>query len=235
MNFFDRFQGVFFSPQQTFKAISEKPVWIDALITLLVLLAIFTYTASPFLQKDSLQAMKDNLKLKERYGEERYNQMIERLENTSQTTTMVRSFLATPFTFLIGFLFSSLIILALGRLFSAEGNYRQVFTAYLHANFIDKILGNSLRLVLVLSRKSFAQITTSLALLFPKLEMTSKAYVVVSQVDFFQIWLFGIFALALSTIFKIKMKKALLISYSFWLLKSLIYVVLGFLSLSYFQ
>ncbi len=235
MNFFDRFQGVFFSPQQTFKAISEKPVWIDALIILLVLLAIFTYIASPFLQKDSLQAMKDNLKLKERYGEERYNQMIERLENTSQTTIMVRSFLATPFTFLIGFLFSSLIILALGRLFSAEGNYRQVFTAYLHANFIDKILGNSLRLVLVLSRKSFAQVTTSLALFFPKLEMTSKAYVVVSQVDFFQIWLFGIFALALSTIFKIKMKKALLISYSFWFLKSLIYVVLGFLSLSYFQ
>ena len=235
MNFFDRFQGVFFSPQQTFKAISEKPVWIDALIILLVLLAIFTYIASPFLQKDSLQAMKDNLKLKERYGEERYNQMIERLENTSQTTIMVRSFLATPFTFLIGFLFSSLIILALGRLFSAEGNYRQVFAAYLHANFIDKILGNSLRLVLVLSRKSFAQVTTSLALFFPKLEMTSKAYVVVSQVDFFQIWLFGIFALALSTIFKIKMKKALLISYSFWFLKSLIYVVLGFLSLSYFQ
>jgi len=235
MSFFNRFHGIIFNPRETFKVISEKPVWVDCLIILLILLALFSYLVAPYLQKDSLQTMKENVKLKEKYGEERYNQIIQRLENPSKKSVLIRSFALGPLNYLVGFLFSSLILLGMGRLTSVNGNYRQVFSAYLHANFVDKILGNVLRLVLVFARKSFMQTTTSFALLFPKLEMTSLAYIVFSQVDFFQLWLFGIFAYGLFSIFKIEQKKALIISYSFWLLKSLLYIAIGLLTASYMR
>lgn len=233
MNFFSRLQGMFFSPQLTLKAISEKPVLVDALIILLIFSAVFAYIVSPYARNDSLQFYKDNIKVKERMGEERYNRMIQNLENPSKIGTLLRSFLLNPAFSLVGFLFSSLIILGMGRLTSPEGNYKQIFATYIHANFIDKILGNAVRLLLVLTRKSVTQTTTSLALFFPNLEVTSPIYVVLSQIDFFQLWLFGIFGYALSYTFKIELKKALIISYAFWLIKSIFYIGLGLLTLRF--
>jgi hypothetical protein len=215
--------------------VAERPVWVDALIVLLIILALFSYITAPYSQKDSLQTLKDNISLRERMGEERYNQMIERLENPSQTGLIIRSFLLNPAFMLVGFLFASLILLVMGRLTSTEGRYVQVFSAYLHANFIDKILGNALRLVLILSRKSVVQTTTSLALFFPRLEVTSAGFVILSHVDFFQLWLFGILSYGLSHIFKIEIKKALFLSYGFWLIKSLFYITIGLLTLRYMR
>ena len=235
MNFFTRLQGVFFAPQSTLKAVSERPIWIDALVVLLIVIALFSYITGPYSQKDSLQTLKDNVRLRERMGKERYNQMIERLENPSKSGVIIRSFLVNPAFILVGFLFSSLILLGMGRLTSTEGNYVQVFSVYLHANFVDKILGKAVHLVLILMRKSVVQTTTSLALIFPRLEVTSAGYVILSNVDFFQLWLFGILGYGLSHIFKIEMKKALFISYGFWLIKSLFYIAIGLLSLRYMR
>lgn len=226
MNFFTRLQGIFFTPQLTLKAISEKPIWLDALIILLIVLALYTYIISPYSSKDQAEILKNSIKLRERMGEERFKQRIEQLENPSKTRIIINSFVFSPITLLIGFLFSSLIFLVVGRFFSTEGKYIQIFSVYLYSNFIDKILGNALRLILILSRKSVMQMTTSLALLFPRLETTSLSFIVLSQIDFFQLWLFGIFGYGLSHIFKIDIKKALFISYGFWLLKSLFYIAL---------
>jgi len=233
MNFFQRFQGIFLSPQPTLKGISEKPVWVDALIFLLVFIGLFSFLTAPYLQKDSLQIMKGNIKMQERLGEENFNRMIERLENPSQSMVILQTFGIIPISFLVGLLFSSLIILAMGRFTSTEGKYVQVFSVLLQANFIDKILGNALRLILIITRKSVMQTTTGLALFFPRLEVTSSAYIVLTQLDFFQLWLFGILGFGFSHIFKIELKKALVISYAFWLLKSLLYIALGFMRMRY--
>lgn len=233
MNFFQRLQGIFFSPQPTLKGISEKPVWVDALIVLLVLIGLFSFLTAPYLQKDSLQIMKGNIRMQERLGEENFNRMIERLENPSQSMVILQTFGIIPISFLVGLLFSSLIILVMGRFTSTEGKYVQVFSVLLHANFIDKILGNALRLILIFTRKSVMQTTTSLALFFPRLEVTSSAYLVLTQLDFFQLWLFGILGFGLSHVFKIELKKALVISYTFWLLKSLLYIALGLIRMRY--
>jgi hypothetical protein len=233
MDLFNRLQGIFFNPKVTLKAISEKPIWIDALIILLIAWALFNYITTPYLQKDTVQLLQSSDKLQERMGEDRFNEMIERTENPSTTSVLLSNLLYKPGGLLVGFLFSSLIIFAISRMFSTEGNYKQVLAALLHANFIDKILGNALRLVLILTRKSFMQTTTSLALFFPKLEITSPTFIILSQVDFFQLWLFGVLGYGLSSIFKIELKKALILSYSFWILKSLLYIVYGLIAIRF--
>ncbi len=233
MDLFNRLQGIFFNPKVTLKAISEKPIWIDALIILLIAWALFNYITTPYLQKDTLQLLQSSDKLQERMGEDRFNEMIKRTKNPTKASVLLSNLLYKPGGLLVGFLFSSLIILAISRMFSTEGNYKQVLAAVLHANFIDKILGNALRLVLILTRKSFMQTTTSLALFFPKLEVTSPTFIILSQVDFFQLWLFGVLGYGLSSIFKIELKKALILSYSFWVLKSLLYIVYGLIAIRF--
>lgn len=233
MDLFNRLQGIFFNPKVTLKAISEKPIWIDALIILLIAWALFNYITTPYLQKDTVQLLQNSDKLQERIGEDRFNEMIKRTKNPTKASVLLSNLLYKPGGLLVGFLFSSLIIFAISRMFSTEGNYKQVLAALLHANFIDKILGNALRLVLILTRKSFMQTTTSLALFFPKLEITSPTFIILSQVDFFQLWLFGVLGYGLSSIFKIELKKALILSYSFWVLKSLLYIVYGLIAIRF--
>jgi len=230
MDFFGRLQGVFFNPQITFKSISEKPLWFDALILLIICLILFSYITAPYARSDSLKFMEDNkIKMQERSGEERYNQRIEGLKNPSKIWQIIQFFIFAPLGFMISILISTLVIFAVGRITSTEGRFIQVFSALLHANFIDKILGNGVRYILALTRKSLVEITTSFAIFFPRLEVGSTAYIILSQLDFFQLWLFGILSFGLSCIFKIELKKALFISYGFWLLKSLVNIALGLL------
>jgi hypothetical protein len=233
MNFFSRFIGVILSPKETFKTLSEKPVWIDALIVILIAIVLFTHLTMPYTLQDTAELMENNVKLKERLGDEGFERALERVKNPSKGSLITRVFVLTPLTIVIGFLIASLILFVFGRLTATEGKYIQVLSAYIYANLIDKILGNALRLFLILSRKSVFQTSTSLAIFFPHMEVTSLPYAVLSQVDFFQLWLFGVLGLGLAYIFKIELKKALIISYVFWLLKSAFNIALFLVSMSF--
>ena len=233
MKVLERFQGVFASPKKTLEAVAEKPLWVDALIILLVVLAVYTYIITPIMQTETLAMFRDNVKLQERLGKDRFEQYLKSQENPSPTKRLVSSLAITPVTSAVGFLISSLFLLIFGRIVSTTGTFKSVLAVFLHANFIDKILGNAVRLAIILSRKSVFQTTTSLAVLFPKMSFTSPAYIVLSQVDFFQLWMFGVLGYGLAAVFKIELKKAMIVSYAFFVIKSVIYIALGFLSRSF--
>jgi hypothetical protein len=218
MSFVRRIGGTFFDPGPTFKAMAERPRWVDVLIVLLILVSLYTYLIFPFGQKDSLRLMEDNAaKFKERWGESRYTTEMERISGQNRSLAV---FLIMPLTYLFGVLFSALIVLGMGRLASTQGNYLQVFSVLLHANLVDKLLGNGLRLFLITSHKSVVQTSTGLPALFPRLDVFSASYALLSQVDLFQIWMFVLFGMGLAASFKISLKKGLVISFAFWFLKS---------------
>lgn len=235
MNFLNAFLGIFLNPKQTFKALSEKTRWTEALIIILIAWALFAYITAPYAQKDGIQVFENNIKIKERIGEDRYNEMLEKLKNPSPSGTLFRSIAMAPLSLGIGFLFSCLILFGMGRLISTEGKYIQVFSGFLYANFIDKILGNTVRLLLILTKKSIMETSTGLALFFPHLEVTSTPFIILAQIDIFQLWMFGIFSYALSNIFNIEVKKALFISYGFWILKTVFYIAIGLISASFMR
>jgi hypothetical protein len=235
MNLFKRVEGIFFNPRPVFDGLAAKPVWVDALIVILVALIAFNLIVAPYMQKDQLRLMKDNSALKERLGVERYDQMIQNMENPSARSRIIQTFVTTPLFYLIALLLQALILLILGRFLSSQGTYVQVLSALLHANLVDKLFGNAVRMVLALTRKSLMQTSTSLALLFPKMEVTSTSYIMLSQIDFFQIWLFGILAFGLAAIFKIELKKALFLSYGVWFLKALVNVGIAMIGMSFLK
>jgi hypothetical protein len=233
MGFLRRLLGAFIDPERTFAAIVRRPIWLDALIVLLVLLALHSYIVFPYGQKDSLAFLEDHgARLQEKWGEAGYDSAVDRVRSQDRILT---SLLIAPLTFLVGLLFSALIVLGMGRLLSTQGQYLQVFSSFLYAHFVDKLLGNALRTFLILSRKSVIQTSTSLTVFFPKMEILSPAYVILSQVDFFQLWMFGLFGIGLAAAFKIQLKKALVISFTFWLLKSLLMIALTMARLKMLQ
>ena len=228
MNLAGRLQGSFFSPTPTFKAIAEKPKWVDAFVVVLIFVAIAAYLTAPFASQDSLKAMKDNVKLEEKMGKERFDKMIQGMEAGGTSAAQIRGAAFGSVLFAVGLFLSALVILVMGRLVSTEGAFIPVVAVLVHANFIDKILGGAVRTGLVLARQSVFQTTTSLALLAPRLDFTSVPYILLSQIDFFQIWMFGLVGLGLASVFRISLKKGLVLSYSFWLLKTLVNLGLAF-------
>lgn len=235
MSFFKRLEGVFFSPTPVFRSLAEKPVWVDALVILLLLMAVFSAVVAPYSQSDRLKMFKDNTRLQERMGEARYTEMVAKMESASPSSAIVPGVAMGTTLGAIGLLFSGLILLILGRFVSTQGNFVGVLAVLVHASFIDKLLGNAVRSFLILTRKSVMQTSTSLAMLFPKIEMTSPAYIILGQLDLFQIWMFGVLAVGLSAVFKVSLRKSLFISYGFWLLKSVVYVAIGLLGSSYLK
>jgi len=235
MNLFKRIEGVFFNPRPVFDGLAAKPVWVDALIVILVALIAFNLIVAPYMQKDQLRLMKDNSALKERIGVERYDQMIQNMENPTTRSRIIQTFVTTPLFTLIALLLQALILLILGRFLSSQGAYVQVLAVLLHASLVDKLFGNAVRMVLALTRKSLMQTSTSLALLFPKMEVTSTSYIMLAQVDFFQIWMFGILAFGLAAVFKIELKKALFLSYAVWFLKALVNVGIAMIGMSFLR
>jgi len=235
MNLFQRLQGVFFDPKRTFDGLAAKPVWIDALVLVLVALIAFNLVVAPYMMKDQLDRDKNSAALKERLGEDNYAKRIHALENPSSFSVVVGTFVITLLFFIVAILLQALILLIMGRLVSTQGTYVQVLSVLVHASFIDKLLGNSLRLVLALTRRSLMQTSTGLAMLFPKLEVMSTPYVILAQIDLFQLWMFGVLAFGLAAIFKISLKKALILSYGLWFLKALFNIGLGILQMNFYR
>ncbi|MCU0244445.1 MAG: YIP1 family protein [Acidobacteria bacterium] len=233
MSLLKRLPGVFFEPRPTFEGIAARPVWIDALVVVLLALIAFNLVVAPLVQRDQLSLLKDNAALRERMGEDSYAKMIERTESASGR--IVQTFVITPLYYLIAILLQSLFLLVLGRFMSTQGAYVQVLAALVHASFIDKLLGNAVRLVLGLTRGSLMQTSTGLALLFPNLEVTSTAYIVLAQFDLFQLWMFGVLAFGLAAIFKVTLKKALVLSYGLWFLKALVNIGFGLIGTAFLR
>lgn len=230
-----RLEGIFFNPRPVFNSLAEKPVWADALILTLVALIAFNLVVGPLMQRDQLRLMKDNTVLKERMGEEAFGKMIEQMENPSAVRKIVQGVIVGPLFSLVGLLIQALALLVLARFLSPQGAFVHVLAALVHAAWIDKLLGNAVRLALALARGSLIQVSTGLAALFPKLEVTSTAYIVLAQVDLFQLWMFGVLAIGLAAIFKIELKKALVLSYGLWLLKALVNVGLLLVQMSFLR
>jgi hypothetical protein len=235
MSLIKRIEGVFFNPRPTFDGLAAKPVWIDALVVVLLTLIAFNLIVLPYMQRDQLALMKDNAALKEKLGEDTYVKMIDKTEHPSKAGRIAQVFVMTPLFYLAALLLQSLLLLVFGRLLSTQGTYVQVMSALVHASLVDKFLGNGVRLVLALTRKSLMQTSTSLALLFPRMEVTSTPYIMLTQVDFFQIWMFGILAFGLAAVFKVPLKKALFLSYGIWILKALANIGIGLIGMSFLR
>jgi hypothetical protein len=235
MNFFKRLEGVFFSPKQTFATVAERPVWVDALVVILIVLAAYSLVITPYAKQEQIQVFRDSVKLKTTLGEERFNQRLADMNKPTTTWGLIQAAGGLPLLYVIGMLVQGVLFMLLGRFVSTGGKFKQIFAALVHANLINGVLGSAVRMVLTMAKKSAMQVSTGLPLLFPKMEVMSKAYIVLGQVDFFQIWTFGVLAFGLAAVFKISVRKALVLSFAVFVLSALFNIAYLLLIMSFVQ
>ena len=238
MNLGKRFLGVFANPRETFSQLAEKPVWLDALIIVLVATIIYGFLIAPFSAKDNYEMMQQGTKLRQQLGEQGFNTKLEQAKERAESPTTafkIQQGLLVGIFSLIAILVQTMILLVLSKFFSTQGSYKQLASSMFHANFINGVLGNAVRFGLINIKHSVFKISTGLAVFFPKLEPTSSAYIILNSIDFFQLWMFGVLGYALSAIFKLDLKKSLVISYLFWGLKTLFNIALGIWGMSRLQ
>lgn len=235
MNLGQRFLGVFTNPKETFSLLAERPIWVDAMIIVLIASIIYGFLIAPISAKDNYEIMQGATKLRSQLGEEQFNIILEqsrqRAEQQSTSQRLVQGAGAGLMT-VIAILVQTLILMLISKFFSTQGSYQQLMSAMFHANFINSILGNFLRFMLASAKQSLMKVSTGLAVFFPGLEPTSTGFIILNSIDFFQLWMFGVLGYAISAIFKIELKKALVISYVFWALKTIFNLALGIFSLS---
>lgn len=244
MNLGQRFIGVFTDPRETFTWLAEKPVWIEIMAIVLVATFIFGFLIAPFSAKDQGELIDNSPKMKqmlrERMGEEAYTKYMEKMNKETQTTSTsfrVQSGLTVGLTSLLALFIQSILLLVFGRLVSGSihGNYRQLLSAMFHASLINTVPGNALRYILITAKQSVYKISTGLAAFFPRLEYTSTPFIILNNIDFFQLWMFGVLGYALSAIFKVDLKKSLITSYLFWALKTVIQIAWTIWGMSRYQ
>jgi len=238
MNLGKRFFGVFTNPKEIFTFLSEKPLWVDALIVVLVATIIYGFLIAPFSAKDNYEMMQQGTKLRQQLGEQRFNTMLEKAKKQAEAPTTafkIQQGLLVGIFGMIAIFLQTMILLVFSKFFSTQGSYKQLISSMFHANFINGILGNAVRLALINAKHSVFKISTGLAIFFPRLEPASNAYTILNSIDFFQLWMFGVLGYALSAIFKLDLKKSLIISYLFWGLKTLVNIGIGIWRMSRLQ
>ncbi len=235
MNLGQRFIGVFTGPKETFGGLAEKPVWLDAMVIVLLAAFLFGFLIAPFSARDAADLTDNSPKMKEmlrqRLGEEGFAKYMDRIHKEAEAASSaykIQSGVSVGLMTLIAVFLQSILLLVLGRLVSGsvQGNYRQLLSAMFHAGFINVVLGNALRFFLITAKQSVYKISTGLAVFFPKLEFNSTPFIVLNNIDLFQLWMFGVLGYGLSAIFKIDLKKSLIISYLFWALKAAVNIAL---------
>jgi hypothetical protein len=220
MTFFQRLEGVFFSPRATLEAVAQKAVWWDVLIVTLVATIIFSVVIMPYATQDALA----NYQAQGGTAPADISQMPKWI--------LIIGGVVGLFSIMFFIFLSCGIITLIGRFFSQEGDFSKILAVYLHAGLVDSVLGNLIRLLLVLMKKTF-RVSTSLAVLLPPdIPVRSFPYVLLNQFDFFRLWAVFIMAFGLSAVFKVDRKKGLIISFVAWFILTLIFAGLSGLGMA---
>lgn len=219
MSLAGRFFGVIVNPAATLRSLADHPVWLDALVVVLAAGAALSYLAFPDMQQNKLADLESRrVAFITAHGEAQYEAAVARVAGESRA---LRAFVINPLTMLTGFLFTSLIALAVGRAAYRRGHYLQVFSCLVHADFLVDVLGKTVRLLLIREPAGGLGAPPDLAALFPSLASHPIARAALGRVDPFSVWMYVLFGLGLAAVFKVGNGKGLAISFSLWLLRGL--------------
>jgi hypothetical protein len=184
-NLLTRFVQVFISPGALFERLRERPVWVGAVI-LIVLLSI----GSNLLLPDAIMRQA----LEQQMGSEATAERVDRLLSIVRVWGRVASVAFPP---LVIAAISGILILIYNVFTGGEAKYRQLFSASAHAFFIYTV-GGIVTLALILARGEV--LSLSLNLVLPGLE-EGYLFRLLHGLNVFSLWTAAVLGVAVSRIY----------------------------------
>jgi len=214
MSSWDRIVGAFFSPDETFRAIAQKPNVLLPLVITLILTAVSGILLAPRLEFDSLRtqmaAKNPNM------GPED----IDRAVRMAGAVGKVGSY-ASPLIALIFFVIVAAVLLFAFRLMGGEGNFKQAFSVVVHAFLPRAIL--SIILTGIIVAKGTADVNDIATMVRSNLgflvDMTDHPvlYSLLTTFDLFTIWCVVLLTLGFAYVSRFTKAKSATIIISIWL------------------
>ncbi len=198
--------------------VSERKIWIDVAAISLIIALVAGILVAPISHRDGLKIW-----------EKTHPEQVEKLKelgrwdavvNVSSIALAIRTGISVSIFYILGLIFTSLLLFLVMKLFATEINFKDVLFAYAHATFLNYGIGAALRTLIILSKKTIIGVTTSIALFLPGLSPFSKTYSILQNFDLFDIWTAVAAGLALAGLAKIEPKKGVIASLIVWLIKA---------------
>jgi len=180
-----RIVQVITAPGALFSRLKDRPVWLDALVTLIALGVATTYLIPDEVQRQLIEQF-----LPAGTDPQQIDQIIE----SSRTQGLIGTILATPILISI---IAGLLLLAYNVVLGGEATFRQLFSATTHAMFVLTLGGF---IVIGLMAMGSKEAILSPALLLPDLGDGFLARLL-SRINVFAIWMCVTLGVAVSRIY----------------------------------
>lgn len=210
---------VFFSPKELFVRLEEKPNWVLPFVTVIVVTLAVTIVLLPtVIRPFTLEKMES------------------RFEGSDEQLQKMRDIVAGPVLYgtsiasaVFGTGAKMLIIAGIYTLITlplpGERRYRKLLSVTSYSALIS-VLGGIVGAAIMVARKSL-EVSLSLNLFFPFVEKDTFLFRLLKQANFFTIWSLLVFALGLSIICKMNIKKSYVLVFALWIVALLVGAALG--------
>lgn len=182
-----RLLQVFFSPAALFDRLKQRPVWIGAILALIVLSLVANLLLPEEILRQAVQAQ---------LGPDATAQQVEAAARVGAIVGRVGAVLFPP---LVVAIVAGVLILIYNTLTGGEATFRQLYSATAHA-FVITTLGGFLTLGLIVARGD-VQVALALHVLAPGLETTRYLYRFLHGINVFGLWTAVVLGIAVSRIY----------------------------------
>jgi len=192
MNALSRMMNVFISPQTTFEAERQKPMWLFPFVLYLILMVGWTVMVKPVLQQQQMEIAIE--KMQERgMTQEQIDQAVEGMNKMGGVFMWISTFISQ----IIMFLIVSAVWLFVGNILaggSLKFPHAMSVTAY---SWLVVVVGLLIKAPIILSKQTINVHFSPAAFLSNE---ESFIYKLLSQFDLFNIWCFFIVTIGISAL-----------------------------------
>jgi len=219
LNLFSRMLGTFFEPRKVFTSLDKKPVWLDVLVVLLILLVITLYFFQPLI----LETQKEKILKNEKLSEEAKSMAV---ESFNQPFTKIMIWVGGILGFVIVFFVVALVFFFIANfILGGEGRFNRMLSIYAHASLV-MLPASIVKIPLAIAKKSMSVQTSPAVFLSPEAEGTAL-FSFLSSFDIFTIWTIILISLGISVLYKFSLKKASIMVVIPWFIYIIIKVVMA--------
>ena len=193
--------GIFLTPQDTFKAIDQKPDWFAPLMIILIITLAFTLITMPITMPEQMEKQREKMEEKG-MSDEQIEQGIAVGEKIGKIMGPIGAVIGTVIMLLI----LTLVVWFVGNIvLGGQTSFKKMFSVYTYTSLIG-MLGMILKTPLILSKKT-ADIHFSLASFMSEDQSKTYLYNFLKTLDIFAIWHYVVLAIGMAVIYKFTVKK----------------------------
>ncbi len=208
--------GIFLEPGKTFTAMANFPVkavdwWLPVLLTIMAtILMTFVYTNNTDIKR---QMNEDNMiKIEERFNEmvekgqmtqemadEQLDKIAERMENQGNGGLLMQAISVTISLFIFFFILATVFFILARFILGDKGGYQEALVAFGSSYYVVVLNLLLVTLVSFLTGRYLTSLSVSSLLDY---DVQTWSGFILSKVDLFTIWFYGVVSIALAKMFK---------------------------------